>query len=45
MWPPRHVPVDSLLWEELLGFPMYLRRGFRFLSSKASLSFLELLLC
>lgn len=35
----------SLLWEELLGFPMYLRMGFRFLSSKASFSFLELLLC
>lgn len=46
LWPHRAaVPMDSLLWEELLGFPMYLRRGFRFLSSKASLSFLELLLC
>lgn len=46
LWPhPAAVPMDSLLWEELLGFPMYLRRGFRFLSSKASLSFLELLLC
>lgn len=38
-------PLDSLLCEELLGFPMYLRIGFRLLSSKASLSFLELLLC
>lgn len=33
-----------MLCEELLGFPMYLRIGFRLLSSKASLSFLELLL-
>lgn len=38
-------PKYSLLWDELLGFPMYLRMGFRFLSSKASFSFLGLLLC
>lgn len=38
-------PLYSLLCDELLGFPMYLRIGFRLLSSKASLSFLELLLC
>lgn len=35
----------SLLWEEILGFPMYLRMGLRFLSSIASLSFFALLLC
>lgn len=35
----------SLLWEEIFGFPMYLRMGLRFLSSRASLSFLALLLC
>ena len=33
-----------MLCEELLCFPMYLRIGFCLLSSKASLSFLELLL-
>lgn len=43
--PKALLPEYSLLWEEVLGFPMYLRMGFRFLSSKASLSFLELLLC
>lgn len=35
----------SLLWEEILGFPMYLRMGLRFLSSMASFSFFALLLC
>lgn len=36
----------SLLWEEIRGFPMYLRIGFRLLSdSRESFSFLELLLC
>ena len=35
----------SLLCEEILGFPMYLRMGLRFLSSMASLSFFVLLLC
>lgn len=43
--PKALLPEYSLLWEEVLGFPMYLRMGFRFLSSKASFSFLELLLC
>lgn len=43
--PKALLPEDLLLWEEVLGFPMYLRMGFRFLSSRASLSFLELLLC
>lgn len=39
------LPKYLLLWDELLGFPMYLRMGFRFLSSRASFSFLGLLLC
>lgn len=38
-------PLHSLLWEELLGFPMYLRMGLRFLSSIVSLSFFVPLLC
>lgn len=43
---PRPSPcAHSLLWEELLGFPMYFRMGFLRLSSAASLSFLVLLLC
>ena len=42
--PKALLPEYLLLWEEVLGFPMYLRMGFRFLSSRASLSFLEVLL-